>query len=45
MSKKLTMTVETVSTPTVADLHIVQRDDGKYQLGTHDDAPGPFESR
>jgi hypothetical protein len=24
---------------------IVQRDDGAYALGWHDDAPGPFESR
>ncbi|MHC2247833.1 hypothetical protein [Bradyrhizobium elkanii] len=24
---------------------IVQRDDGLFQLGTGDDAPGPFESR
>jgi hypothetical protein len=24
---------------------IVERDDGRYQLGLDDDAPGPFESR
>jgi hypothetical protein len=24
---------------------IVQRDDGLWSLGWHDDAPGPFESR
>jgi hypothetical protein len=24
---------------------IVQRDDGRYQIGLTDDAPGPFESR
>ena len=24
---------------------IVQRDDGRYQIGIPDDAPGPFESR
>jgi hypothetical protein len=24
---------------------IVERDDGKWSLGWHDDAPGPFESR
>jgi hypothetical protein len=24
---------------------IVQRDDGKWSIGWHDDAPGPFESR
>jgi hypothetical protein len=45
----MTMAVEQESEamvqPTVADLHVVQRDDGKYQLGIHDDAPGPFESR
>lgn len=33
------------SPPTVADLHVVQRDDGRYQIGLADDAPGPFESR
>jgi len=25
--------------------NIVERDDGKWALGWHDDAPGPFESR
>lgn len=24
---------------------IVERDDGRYALGWHDDAPGPFASR
>jgi hypothetical protein len=24
---------------------IVERDDGRYQIGLDDDAPGPFESR
>jgi len=24
---------------------IVERDDGKWSIGFHDDAPGPFESR
>jgi hypothetical protein len=24
---------------------VVQRDDGKWALGWHDEAPGPFESR
>jgi hypothetical protein len=36
---------ETVSPPTAADLHVVQRDDGRFQIGIADDAPGPFESR
>ena len=29
--------------PVVPD--IVQRDDGMFAIGWHDDAPGPFESR
>jgi hypothetical protein len=33
------------SPPTVADFHVVQRDDGRYQIGIADDAPGPFETR
>jgi hypothetical protein len=28
-----------------ADRPIVQRDDGQYQIGLHDDAPGPFQTR
>jgi hypothetical protein len=26
-------------------LIVVERDDGRYQIGLDDDAPGPFESR
>jgi hypothetical protein len=26
-------------------LLIIERDDGRYQIGLHDDAPGPFPSR
>jgi hypothetical protein len=26
-------------------LEIIERDDGKWALGWHDDAPGPFDSR
>jgi hypothetical protein len=26
-------------------IDVVQRDDGRYQIGLHDGAPGPFESR
>jgi hypothetical protein len=29
----------------VAGYPVVQRDDGKWALGWHDDAPGPFPSR
>jgi hypothetical protein len=28
-----------------APSHIIERDDGRYQIGLHDDAAGPFESR
>ncbi|MET4219821.1 glutamine cyclotransferase [Bradyrhizobium sp. LB14.3] len=31
--------------PTPLAEPIIQRDDGLYQLGWHDDAAGPFESR
>jgi hypothetical protein len=31
-------------TPVIQPL-IVERDDGQFQIGFHDDAPGPFESR
>jgi hypothetical protein len=31
------------ATPVILPL-IVQRDDGKFSIGWHDDAPGPFES-
>ena len=31
--------------PTATDQIIVERDDGMYQLGWHDDAAGPFASR
>lgn len=25
--------------------HIIERDDGRYQIGLHDDAPRPFPTR
>jgi hypothetical protein len=33
-----------VSVPEL-NLPVVQRDDGKWAIGWHDDAPGPFETR
>jgi len=38
-------TTRHVRSPVVSDQIIVQRDDGRWQIGLHDDAPGPFESR
>jgi len=32
-------------TPPVVPTLIIERDDGRYQLGIADDAPGPFETR
>jgi hypothetical protein len=29
----------------IPPVEIVQRDDGAYAIGWHDDAPGPFSSR
>jgi len=34
----------TAPPPTIADPRIVQRDDGRFQIGLHDDAPS-FETR
>jgi hypothetical protein len=31
--------------PSWPDPRVVERDDGLYQIGLHDDAAGPFESR
>jgi hypothetical protein len=31
--------------PILTDHLLVQLDDGGYQIGLHDDAPGPFPSR
>jgi len=46
MTKKTTEPFITDLGPLVrGDPPIVQRDDGQYQLGIHDDAPGPFETR
>jgi hypothetical protein len=34
-----------LATPLIPAPLIVERDDGRYQIGLDDDAPGPFESR
>jgi hypothetical protein len=35
----------TSAMPSIPTQLIIERDDGRYQIGLHDDAPGPFESR
>ena len=32
-------------TATLGERPVIQREDGKWALGWHDDAPGPFDSR
>jgi hypothetical protein len=36
---------QTNRTAALGDRPVVQRDDGKWSLGWHDDAAGPFDSR
>ncbi|MGV7218489.1 hypothetical protein [Bradyrhizobium sp. UFLA05-112] len=37
--------VEPITPPPVVSPDVIQRDDGMFQIGVADDAPGPFESR
>jgi hypothetical protein len=45
LGKSTSIDLQSVSPETPKHFSIVQRDDGLFQIGLADDAPGPFESR